>query len=97
MTWPRHPIYMILHVLIGIIGYFFPALLIAFLAYQFIQYVFGFRFFLFEMAIKSHNSLEHTSYKIMEAFMGYITTMIFMKYGGENIPRIFVTNASIDG
>jgi len=88
---------MISHILIGIIGYFFPALLIAFLAYQFIQYIFGFRFFLFEMAIKSHNSLEHTSYKIIEASVGYITTMLFMKYGGVNIPENFVTNASIDG
>ena len=93
MIWPRHPIYMISHILIGIIGYFFPALLIAFLAYQFIQYVFGFRFFLFEMAIKSHNSLEHTSYKIMEAFIGYISTMLYVQYSGVNIPENFVTNA----
>jgi len=97
MIWPRHPIYMISHVLIGIIGYFFPVLLIAFLAYQFLQYIFGFRFFLFDMAIKSHNSLEHTSYKIIEAFIGYITTMLFMKYSGVNMPKNFVTTASIDG
>jgi len=88
---------MISHMLIGIIGYFFPALLIAFLAYQFLQYIFGFRFFLFDMAIKSHNSLEHTSYKIIEAFIGYITTMLFMKYSAVNMPRNFVTTASIDG
>jgi len=97
MIWPRHPIYMITHILIGIIGYSFPALLIAFLAYQFIQYIFGVRFFLFEMTIKSQNSLEHTSYKIIEAFIGYISTMLYMKYGGVNMSRNFVTTASIDG
>ena len=113
MIWPRDNIYMISHLVIGIIGYFSPALLIAFIAYQFIQYIFDFRFFLFEMTIKKHNSLEHTAYKLMEAFLGYIMTMIYVKYGivqghngdngpgvnepGVNIPPNFVTSTSIDG
>jgi len=81
MVWPRHSIYMISHVVIGIIGYFSPALLIAFIAYQFLQYIFDFRFFLLEMTIKKHNSLQHTAYKLMEAFLGYTATMIYVKYG----------------
>lgn len=91
MIWPRHSIYMISHVVIGIIGYFSPALLIAFIAYQLLQYIFDFRFFLLEMTIRKHNSLQHTAYKLMEAFLGYITTMIYVKYGvvqGVNAPGV---------
>ena len=62
------------------------------------------------MTIKKHNSLQHTAYKLMEAFLGYTATMIYVKYGvveglngpggngpGVNIAQNFVTSTSIDG
>jgi len=72
MIFKRHPIYLVTHVILGIIGYFYPKVLYLTLAYQLAQYFLNIRFFLFEGAIKSGNSLKHTALKLAEVALGYI-------------------------
>jgi hypothetical protein len=73
----RHPIYLVTHIILGFIGYFYPKVLYATLGYQFIQYVLGIRFFLFERAIKSGNTLNHTAMKLAEVGFGYILAIVY--------------------
>jgi hypothetical protein len=70
--WSRPPIYTLIHVLTGIIGYFYPILLVLSVAYHFLQYVLGVRFFVFSGTYEDGNSLEHTSVKLLEIACGYL-------------------------
>jgi hypothetical protein len=72
----RHPVYFFIHVLLGFLGYWYPEILYGTLGYQFLQYIFGVRVFIFEMTIKEGNSLEHTSVKLSEVFIGYLIAML---------------------
>ena len=74
----RHPIYLITHLILGFLGYFYPEVLYATIGYQFLQYALDIRFFLFEGVIKSGNSLEHTAVKLGEVGLGYILAMLYM-------------------
>jgi len=58
-------------------GYFYPQVLYVTLGYQFVQYATNTRFFLFEGAIKSGNSLNHTAIKLAEVGLGYILAMLY--------------------
>jgi hypothetical protein len=77
MIFKRHPIYLVTHIILGIIGYFYPKVLYLTIAYQLAQYFFNIRFFLFEGAIKSGNSLEHTAIKLGEVALGYIIAVLY--------------------
>jgi hypothetical protein len=77
MIFKRHPIYLITHIILGAIGYFYPNVLYATLGYQFLQYTLNIRFFLFEGAIKSGNTLNHTGLKLAEVGLGYILAMVY--------------------
>ena len=71
MLFERPPIYAVTHILIGFFGAWYPIILLLALVYQLFQYFFNIRFFLFEFAVKSGNSIKHTSLKIVEMFIGY--------------------------
>jgi hypothetical protein len=77
MIFQRHPIYLVTHVILGVIGYFYPKVLYLTIGYQFAQYFLNIRFFLFEGAIKSGNSLQHTAIKLIEVGVGYILAMLY--------------------
>jgi hypothetical protein len=77
MGFKRHPIYFVLHVLFGFIGYFYPDVLYAALAYQFLQYIFNIRVFMMEMKIEKGNSVTHTGIKLAEVAAGYGLAMLY--------------------
>jgi len=71
-TFSRPPYYALLHILIGFVGAFYPAVLILALIYQFSQYFLNIRIFAFEMRVESSNSFEHTIVKIWEILLGFL-------------------------
>lgn len=77
MGFKRHPIYFVLHVLFGFIGYFYPDVLYAVLGYQVLQYVFNIRVFMMEMKIEKGNSVTHTAIKLVEVAAGYGLAMMY--------------------
>ena len=70
--WSRPPIYTLIHGLTGIVGYFYPILLVLSVAYHFLQYVLDVRFFVFSGTYEDGNSLEHTGVKLLEMACGYL-------------------------
>ncbi|NDB86580.1 MAG: hypothetical protein EB127_28375 [Alphaproteobacteria bacterium] len=72
----RHPIYLVTHLILGFLGYFYPEVLYATIGYQLSQYALGIRFFLFEGVVKSGNSIEHTAIKLGEVGAGYVIAML---------------------
>ena len=80
------PIYLVIHLLIGVISYFYPPLFILFVGYQLLQLVLDIRIFLFSWKIKRGNSIAYTGYKILQGAAGYaLTRMRFSE--GYAIPR----------
>ena len=73
----RHPVYLITHLILGVIGYFYPEVLYATIGYQFLQYALDIRFFLFEGVIKSGNTLNHTAVKLGEVGVGWLLAMLY--------------------
>jgi hypothetical protein len=82
-------VYQISHFILGAIGTKYNWVIFIFIIYQFLQLYFGIRFFLldvqlctldFSKSFKTGNSLEHTSKKILDFFIGYVITKYFMKY-----------------
>lgn len=65
------PLYMAIHVAGGAVAYFYPILLILFLAYQLLQLSLNIRFFVFTMEIHEGNSILYTLYKMAQFFVGY--------------------------
>lgn len=65
------PLYLAIHVISGMIAYFYPILIVLIIAYQLLQWILGCRFFLFSWQIKQGNSFEYTLYKIMQYVVGY--------------------------
>ena len=74
--WYKPPIYAFIHILSGIVGYFYPAVLLGVFAYHSIQYYLDVRFFAFDCEIREGNSLEHTMLKLSEVCIGYILAAI---------------------
>ena len=74
--YSRHPIYLVSHLIFGFLSYYYTVLVYYIVVYQFIQYIFNVRFFIFEMKIKSGNSLEHTLIKLSEYVAGYLFAAI---------------------
>jgi hypothetical protein len=73
----RHPVYLLTHIILGIVGFYYPMILYLTVGYQVSQYALNTRFFIFEGVIKSGNSLEHTAVKLGEVGFGYILAMIY--------------------
>lgn len=77
--YEKSPIYLIIHVSLGILSVFYTPVLWIFLSYQFLQLVLNKRFFLFELRVKDGNSIEHTVVKLIEFFVGFFIGTI-LKY-----------------
>ena len=75
--WDKPPIYTLIHVATGIVGYFFPSILVASVLYHFLQYFLDVRFFALEGTYEDGNSLEHTALKLGEMMVGYILAFAF--------------------
>jgi hypothetical protein len=69
--WEKPPIYTLIHVVTGVVGYFFPWVLVASVLYHFLQYALDVRFFALEGTYEEGNSLEHTAVKLAEIGVGY--------------------------
>jgi len=67
------PLYLAIHVISGMVAYFYPILLILIIAYQLLQWILDCRFFLFSWEIKKGNSFGYTMYKLMQYITGYST------------------------
>ena len=65
------PLYMAIHVVGGALSYFYPLLIVLFVAYQLLQLILGIRFFVFTMEIREGNSILYTLYKLAQFFIGY--------------------------
>lgn len=65
------PLYMAIHVISGMIAYYFPVLIVLMVGYQLLQLVLNCRFFLFSWEIKKGNSAPYTFYKILQYIVGY--------------------------
>ena len=76
MIFEKHPIYVIIHVILGYIGFRYPTVLILTVGYQLLQYIFNTRFFVFEMLFRSGNSIEHTTLKLFEVLCGYVLAKV---------------------
>jgi hypothetical protein len=65
------PLYMAIHIAGGVLAYFYPILLLLFVAYQMLQLSLNIRFFAFTMEIREGNSILYTLYKIAQFLLGY--------------------------
>jgi hypothetical protein len=64
----------------GMVGAWYPIVLILAIIYQLLQYILDIRFFIFETTIRSGNSLIHTTVKLFEIFIGFLLGLLFKKY-----------------
>ena len=71
MMYQTPPLYMVIHLAGGAVSYFFPFLVILFVAYQLLQLILNIRFFFFTMEIHEGNSILYTLYKLAQFFVGY--------------------------
>lgn len=78
-VWYKDPIYVIIHVLSGILAYFVPVIIPFILMYHRLQYLMDVRFFGFQGEIRSGNSFEHTGIKLLEVLAGYLLVKLVMK------------------
>ena len=65
--------YTIIHILIGIVAYYYHEVGALYLMYQFLQLYLGKRFFLFQWKIENGNTLVHTLIKIGEFMIGILS------------------------
>ena len=77
MIFKRHPIYCVIHITLGFLGYFYPEVLYGTIGYQLFQYLMDIRLFAFEMKIESGNSVEHTAIKLGEVGFGYALATLY--------------------
>ena len=69
----KKPIYyMVIHIVMGSISYYYRPFIIVYLLYQLGQWYIGKRFFLFQWKIEDGNSWFHTFIKIGEFMIGWI-------------------------
>lgn len=64
--------YIITHILLGSIAYFYPLLWIGILSYQLLQLYLNVRFFPLQRKILQGNSLLYTIYKIFQYVLGFL-------------------------
>lgn len=77
MHFQTPPLYFIIHIIFGMISYFYPVLILIIFAYQFTQLALDGRFFLFEWKFEPGNSFAYTLYKIMQYAIGYFIVYIY--------------------
>ena len=63
--------YALIHIITGLLGAWFPIILVLGIVYQLFQYILDVRFFFFEWKVRKGNSIDHTSVKIVEMLIGY--------------------------
>ena len=73
--------YTIIHILIGVIAYYYTAIGVIYLMYQFLQLYLDKRFFLFEWKVENGNTLVHTLIKIAEFLVGILSAYKFNALG----------------
>lgn len=73
--WP----YIIIHIAIGSLSYFYPILWIPILLYNFGQLALGGRFFFHRMRLEPGNTLAYTLYKLAQFGIGYAITAFFIR------------------
>jgi|MDSX01.1.fsa_nt_gb hypothetical protein len=87
-------IYILNHILIGFfIGLFEHKyiLMIIIFVYQWIQFIFNIRFFIYDFKIKKGNSLQHTLNKLLQYLFGFIISIIVIKLNKKfNLGRVFL-------
>ena len=97
MEFQTPPLYFIIHVVTGMISYFYPFIIILSLMYQFLQLALNGRFFLFEWKFKTGNSLGYTLYKISQYLIGYLAvyrySSYYMKINNQPLTIDTITNA----
>lgn len=71
MIYPKPHKYVLFHIGLGFLSYYYPILLWIFIGYQLLQYVLNVRFFLIEGKIEHGNTLMHTTVKLVEFFFGH--------------------------
>jgi len=76
LLYKRAPYYIIIHLFFGFIAAWIPLIGILALTYQITQYALDIRVFPIEFLVKPGNSLEHTSLKILEMAIGYISGLL---------------------
>ena len=71
------PVYTLIHIVVGFLGYtYFPCLVVA-IMYQFVQYFLDIRFFAFgKTKIVKGNNVMHTSRKLAHHLLGFIIAVI---------------------
>jgi len=74
--WHKDPLYVLIHVLSGIVCYFLPAIIPVVVGYHVLQYLLDIRFFGLEGKIRRGNSLEHTAVKLLEVLAGYLLAKV---------------------
>ena len=84
--------YCLIHVVAGIIAFYYPIFGVVFLLYQLSQYFLNVRYFMFEWKIKDGNSLAHTSVKIGEfcvgLLIGYVVHRVYERKKKKKQSRI---------
>ena len=76
MKYETLPIYIAIHVLVGMIAYFYPILILPIIVYQLVQFTLNCRFFVFSWKIEKGNSASYTLYKIMQYVLGYCAAYV---------------------
>lgn len=71
--------YKISHIIIGFCAYNYNILWAAILLYQFIQYWYNIRFYIFDYKILPNNTLNHTINKLYDYVIGYLIAYIYYK------------------
>lgn len=71
MVYPKPHKYVLFHIGLGFLSYYYPILLWVFIGYQALQYVLNVRFFLIERKIEKGNTLMHTGLKLVEFLFGH--------------------------
>lgn len=77
--WYKDPIYVVIHVLSGVVAYFIPAIIPLLLLYHGLQYLYNIRFFGFQGEIREGNSFEHSLVKLLEILAGFLLVKLIMK------------------
>ena len=97
MEFQTPPLYFIIHVVTGMISYFYPIIIILSLMYQFLQLALNGRFFLFEWKFRTGNSLAYTLYKISQYVFGYAMiygySSYYMRLNGQPLSVDTIVNA----
>ena len=77
--WYKDPIYVVIHVLSGVVAFYVPVIIPLLFLYHTIQYIHDVRFFGFQGEIRKGNSFELTLVKLLEILAGYLLIKLIVK------------------